>query len=258
MRRARLSLGAALASLVFAGSVAAGEPAPAPASEAPPAPEPEDSPGPNPGSDALEPAVAPADDVPVEVGPGHERFYEPAPIVVVSGPKQRPAEKGVRAERRLAVLGEMGWNSLAGVGANLTYHATPHLSGDLGAGVSATGWKLGMRGRYNLLKSPWTPFAGMGFMATSGFGPTPQNITFDNKNEFAIRVKPSYFVQAVAGIDYTSPRGFTLLMAAGYAWVLNDNLIVVSGAPSEQDQEYLEAIFRSSLVISVGIGYSFK
>jgi hypothetical protein len=257
MMRTRPSLCTALASLAFAGSLAA---QPAPDTEALPAEAPatDSSPGPNPGANALEPAEAPADDVPVEVGPGHERFYEPAPVVVLSGPKQRPAETGVRAERRLAVLGELGWNSLSGFGANLIYHATPHLAGDLGAGASATGWKLGLRARYNLLKSPVTPFAGMGFMATSGFGSAPQNISFDDANEFAIRVKPSYFVQAVLGIDYTSPRGFTMVMTAGYAWVLNDNVVVVSGTPTEQDEKLLEVIFRSSLATSIAIGYSFK
>ena len=164
----------------------------------------------------------------------------------------------MRAERRLAVLGEIGWNSLSGVGANLIYHMTPHFSGDLGAGVSATGWKLGLRGRYNLLKSPWTPFVGIGFMTTSGFGNAPQNITFDDVNEFAIRVKPSYFAQAVLGLDYTSPRGFTMVATAGYAWVMNENVEVVSGTPSEQDKEYLEIIFGSSVVVSLAFGYTFK
>jgi hypothetical protein len=155
----------------------------------------------------------------------------------------------------LALLGEVGWNGIAGFGPTLGFHAIPQLTFELGAGISLTGWKLGLRSRYNLLKGPVTPFIGAGFMGTAGLGELV--IEEEGQPDVTIRVKPSAFIQAAAGVDWTSERGFTLVGAVGYAFLLNDNLDVVAGTPTQEHRQAFDVLFRSGLVLTVGTGYSF-
>ncbi len=178
-------------------------------------------------------------------------------------PDKRPRGP-IRAERKLALLGELGWNSLAGFGALLTYNAHPHLAFDLAGGFSLLGWKGGVRGRYNLLTSNFTPFIGVGFNATSGLG----EITSDPKNDpdpdpqsvpFTIDVKASYLVQYTLGIDFVHRRGFTMLGALGYAQLLNkNNFALVDGQLTDEERKVMNAFFKGGLVISVAFGYSFE
>src|SRR6186713_1386462 len=87
-------------------------------------------------------------------------------LKVPSEPDTRPLLP-IRAQRRLALTGEIGWNGLAGFGPVLTYYPGPHFGLDLGLGFSLLGGKIGLRGRYNFLTSAWTPFLGLGFNATT-------------------------------------------------------------------------------------------
>jgi len=181
------------------------------------------------------------------------------PAVVAVNLPAVQVERAVRRTRRLAVLGEIGWNSLSGWGANLTFHAHPHVSLDLGAGFSVVGNKVGLRARANLLKSPVTPFIGVGGMLASGLGDkdSPQeNIKTENVTVF---VRPSAFAQAVVGVDWTSRGGFTLVAATGYAWLIGGrNWRVASGTPTDEEREAFNVIFGSSPVVSLAMGYSFR
>jgi len=188
-----------------------------------------------------------------------------APVVLVD-PSQKPARLAVgpvRAQRRLALVGEIGWNGIAGFGPNLSFRAHPNLSLDLGAGPSLVGWKVGLRGRYLLLKGPVTPFIGVGAMAASGFGNEP--IEINNKDDDPSRepvnvtVKQSYWLQSVAGVDWVASNGFTLIGSAGWASVLSgDPVTVVTGTPNDDENKALTALFRSSIVATIALGYSFR
>lgn len=166
----------------------------------------------------------------------------------------------IRSRRRLALTGEVGWNGLAGFGAVLGYHIAPHFTTELGGGLSLTGWKAGLRARYNLLTGSVTPFVGVGFMGTSGFGNIKGD--FDDQDasteEVTIRVRPSAFLQAVGGIDWTSRGGFTLVACVGWAHVLNHNLEIVAGNPTPDERRGFDIAFRSGPVITVATGYSFE
>ena len=106
-------------------------------------------------------------------------------------------EEPVRARRQFALTGEAGWNSLAGLGVNFSYHAMPHFSADVGLGFSAMGIKGGIRARGNLLTSALTPFAGVGLLYTSGSLGGDVVVRDENdSNEVTIRLKPSPFLRA--------------------------------------------------------------
>lgn len=233
--------------------------------QSPTAPEPEPEPAP-----ALEhPELpAPADPAPLDQGPDtlpplEEEPVKPRPppapgvnVVSSGGARRQP----IRAERRLALLGELGWNSLAGVGVNVSFHAHPRLTFDLGVGLAAIGGKVGLRARYNFLDSAVTPFIGAGVLAGSGFDAPSSDFAADDENrELNIQLRPSTFLQAVAGVDWTSRSGFTLIGALGYAWLLTaDPVEIITGVPTEEEEKAFDVVFRSSIVISIGIGYSFR
>lgn len=188
------------------------------------------------------------------------------PVVVL----QTPAKPGnrnlrgpVRARRRLALLGEVGWNGIAGFGPMLSYHLDPHVSLDLGAGLSLLGWKVGLRGRYNLLTGPVTPFIGVGMMGAAGFGDSPIPINDNDKDPTRetvnIKILPSAWLQTVGGIDWIAPTGFNLVGAVGYAWLLShDPVQVISGTPNSDEQLGFDIAFRSNVVITLALGYAFR
>jgi len=191
---------------------------------------------------------------------------ESAPQVVVIDPAPkpvRPATGPIRAQRRLAILGEVGWNGIAGFGPNLTYRAHPNISIDLGAGLAFVGWKVGLRARYLMLKGPVTPFIGVGVMAASGLGSEPLDLTDKtqepNRVPLQVKILPSTWLQSTAGVDWVSKSGFTMIGAVGWASVLGDDPVqVTNGTPTHDEQQALTAIFRSSVVMTVAMGYSFR
>jgi hypothetical protein len=91
-------------------------------------------------------------------------------------------------------------------------------------------------------------------------GSPSQDISTDgDDSELNIKIRPCGFVQAVAGVDWTSSGGFTLVGTVGYAFLLGgDNVEIVTGVPSEDEEQAFDALFRSSVVLSLGIGYSFR
>jgi hypothetical protein len=180
------------------------------------------------------------------------------PGVVVETPAPRRA-LSIREQRRLALTGELGWNGLAGFGAIFTYHAGPHFSFDLGTGIAIVGPKFGVRARFNLLKSAVTPFIGVGFMAASGWDSAIDITDPNDENKVNVKISPSAFSQGVAGIDWTSRGGFTLVGTLGYAWLLSsDNVEIVTGEPNPDERRAIDISFRDGPVISIAIGYSLK
>lgn len=237
-------------------------PAPLPPPPAPPAPPPSGGVTTVREPDTAGAAAAPPVDQGPDTLPSLDEEAPPAPAPI-AGPSPAAATPlrpppPIRAQRRIALLGELGWNGLAGFGAIVTYHLHPHVSFDLGAGLAAVGGKLGLRARYNISKKSVTPFLGMGIMGATGFDAPTRDIGSDD-SEINIELKPAAFLQAVAGIDWTSPSGFTLIGAAGYAWlVTGDNVVILTGEPTKEEEEALDAVFRSGVVISVAIGYTFR
>ncbi len=184
-------------------------------------------------------------------------------LAVTPTPDIRP-QLPIRARRKLALLGEIGWNGLSGFGPMLTYHAHPHFSVDLGAGFSLLGGKLGARGRYNFLKAAFTPFLGVGYNYGSGFGQFRTDPSSDpngdqNREPVTIDHGPSHLIQTVVGCDFIHRRGFTMLGTLGYSWLLNkDNYRVLAGELTADEKEGFDIAFKGGLVLGIAIGYAFE
>jgi hypothetical protein len=136
------------------------------------------------------------------------------------------------------------------------------VSVDLGAGLALVGWKVGLRARYLLLKGPVTPFIGIGIMAASGLGSEPIELTDKdeepNREPLNVKILPSTWLQSVVGVDWVASSGFTLIGTVGWASVLSgDPVQVVTGKPTPDEEQAFNAIFRSNIVITIGLGYSF-
>lgn len=229
------------------------EDTPAPPPVPPPPPPPPPPPAPL-------PPIAPAAPLPP---PAPGVAPPPQALPISSRADNRPL-LSIRERRKLALTGEIGWNGLAGFGPVLTYYPDPHLALDLGAGLSLLGWKAGVRGRYDLLKTPWTPFIGVGFNATSGFG----QVTFDpdkdangnpNRDPVTVNLRPSYVLQGVLGFDFIHRHGFAMVGCVGYAWLLNDDTVeILAGEFTHDEKRAIDVIFKSGLVISLAMGYAFE
>lgn len=198
------------------------------------------------------------------VVPGEPAPAPAPPVVVLRAPSRKlPLAAPVRARRRLALLGEVGWNGLAGFGPTLAYHLDPHFSVDLGAGLSLLGWKFGVRARYNFLTGPVTPFIGAGIIGASGFGDSPLSINENDpdptREKVNIKVLPSTWLQTVGGVDWIAPSGFNLIGTLGYAFLATkDPVQLVTGTPNAEERKAFDVLFRSNVVLSVALGYSFR
>ena len=74
----------------------------------------------------------------------------------------------IRAQRKYAVVGELGWNGLVGFGPIFVYHLNPGIAVEGGFGISGIGLKTGVRVRKTFLPNKWSPIAGIGFIHGSG------------------------------------------------------------------------------------------
>lgn len=164
------------------------------------------------------------------------------------------------AERRFSVAGEVGWNGLAGLGPVLSWRFAPHFAADAGVGLAGTGLKGGARLRWNPVAGRWSPVLAAGVMLGSGLPDDPLEMEMVERGvvyRYAYRILPSPFVQAVTGVEYLGPSGFTWLLTVGYARLLRDNLEILSGSPSAMMRDAMRWAYGSGPVISTSFGGSF-
>jgi hypothetical protein len=74
-----------------------------------------------------------------------------------------------------------------------------------------------------------------------------------------VKIKPSFWLQSVAGVDWVASNGFTLIGSAGWAQVLSsDPVEIITGTPTHDEEQALDIVFRSSIVATIALGYSFR
>jgi hypothetical protein len=166
-----------------------------------------------------------------------------------------PIGTDLRSRRPWVVAAEAGWNALPGAGLLVAHRLDANLTLEAGVGYSAEGPKFGLRARYGFFESEWTPFVGVGFLYGTGTG-GPQT-GGAGATAFTYRIVESPFLQLVAGAEYQSEGGFSFALAAGYARLLQENLAVLSGNPSESDLSALRTRTASGPVASISLGYAF-
>jgi len=180
------------------------------------------------------------------------------PETLIEPPPPPPREtdfRPIRARRPFFFGGELGWNGLAGLGVNFSYHPIPYFAIDTGAGLSLTGWRAGARARANFLKGDWTPFVGAGFSYASGSNGQP--VPVQGKNEKAnLHIFKSPFLQLAAGVNYTGAEGFAFTATTGYSLLLRDhNTSFVDGSLAAYDDQKL--VYRGGVIVSFAFGYAF-
>jgi hypothetical protein len=175
---------------------------------------------------------------------------------VVEPPTPPPIDnRPIREKRRFAIGGELGWNGLAGLGANFSFHPIPQLALDTGLGLSLPGLRVGVRARYNFLKGEWTPFLGTGLTYSAGSGGQAIK-TKSGSDEVEMEVLPSPYWQFAGGVNYTGTEGFVFMATTGYALLLEkDNTRYVSG--SEKAFNDISALMDGGVIVSVAFGYAF-
>lgn len=160
-----------------------------------------------------------------------------------------------RERRPFFIGGELGWNGLAGLGVNFSYHPHPNFALDTGAGLSLTGWRASFRARVNALRGEWTPFLGAGFSYATGLG--DQDVELESKGEKAkLRVLPSPFLQGAIGANYTGREGFVFTATTGYSFLLRKHNTEFSSG-SRETYDDTKAIYDGGLILSVAFGYAF-
>jgi hypothetical protein len=166
-----------------------------------------------------------------------------------------PIGADVRSRRPWVIGAEAGWNALPGAGLVVARRLDPRFTLEAGVGLSAVGAKFGLRARYGFLESEWTPFIGLGFLY--GTGLRGQQREGAGGTAFTYRIGESPFLQLVAGAEYQSARGLSFSVAVGYARLLQENLSVSSGSPSEADLSSVRRRTGSGPVASISLGHAF-
>ncbi len=115
-----------------------------------------------------------------------------------SAPPLQVDSRPIRAQRRWAIAGEAGWNGLAGLGANFTFHPSPYLAFDTGLGLGLAGLKAGLRARANFLTSAWTPVLGLGILYESGA--SGAQAVQSRGDSAVIKITASPYEQIVGGV----------------------------------------------------------
>lgn len=182
----------------------------------------------------------------------------PAHAEEVSQTLPAPELKPVRSVRRIALLGELGWNGLAGTGVNVVGNITKNFALDFGGGFGLAGPKLGLRARYNFLDTVVTPYVAAGVTQTfrsSNFVTISDPKTGEAED---FHLAASTAVQGTVGLDYTSRSGFMLLAYAGYSYSVGGSALrAAPAARSSEMERTLATFYGSGAVAGVALGYAF-
>ncbi len=166
----------------------------------------------------------------------------------------------VRRMRTAALSAEVGVNSLAGlVGLKGTWFLTRQVAVDLGLGMSVTGVRPGVYGRYLFSDGTFAPFVYGGVKYGAGSGGEEVEVEDpDTGIPYHLKVKPSPFLDFGLGIDYLAHSGFYLTAGAGWSHLLRTrNHEWVGAEPPSDVDDVATFVLGSGLAFSLGLGYAF-
>jgi len=165
----------------------------------------------------------------------------------------------IREVRSNAITGNIGWNSLTGVGVIYHNYLAKQMGLEVGIGLATTGVKIGGRFSYLFSEKNFSPFVSGGFMYGLGFG----DIEIEYKNEqtgnnFSYTISSSPFAQIGGGIEYMSSKGFLFSGILGYAILLkNSNYDITKGTATNDELTAMNMAIGSGIVIEFTVGYAF-
>ena len=163
----------------------------------------------------------------------------------------------VRELRRFAITGNIGWNSLTGVGVSVNTFATKNIEFDFGLGLASTGFKFGGRFNYVILDHEFSPVAGAGILYGMGLGDNVLEVDGDT-GPIGYTIGSSPYLQLAFGIERLSRKGFFFKLMTGYAILLTDsNYEIKYGNPTPTERDVLDMMMGSGLSIEVSLGYAF-
>ncbi len=175
-----------------------------------------------------------------------------APVAAVDARRS-----SIREQRPFVLRGDLGWNTLAGLGLGVSYAATAHLIVDAGVGYVLSGPKAGARLRWNFTTGALAPFVAVGGIWSAGLA-RPQTINQGHDDEFTFHVGQAAYAQYVVGVDLQDDDRFSYRMEIGWAQDLRArDLRLLSGTPSSADWNEVRTVAAGGLVIGGAIGYAF-
>lgn len=163
----------------------------------------------------------------------------------------------VRELRRFAITGNIGWNSLTGVGVSVNTFATKNIEFDFGLGLASTGFKFGGRFNYVILDHEFSPVAAAGILYGMGLGDNVVEVDGDT-GPIGYTIGSSPYLQLAFGIERLSRKGFFFKLMTGYAILLTDsNYEIKYGSPTPTELDVLDMMMGSGISIEVSLGYAF-
>ncbi|MBW8887845.1 MAG: hypothetical protein JF616_08830 [Fibrobacteres bacterium] len=193
------------------------------------------------------------------------RFVIPFPALICAiaftSANAQTDSTDMRNQRKWAISAEIGMNSLSSlVGPVGTYYAMPSLAIDLGAGLSSSGLRPGLRARYLFTPKDKTSFYG-GLGLKYGLGSGNQEVKVqdsDTKADLKLETKPTTFLDFMLGVEFLANNGFLVISNLGYSQLLSDKPYeITEGVASDKGKKVLDTVFGSGLMLSVSLGKAF-
>ena len=143
----------------------------------------------------------------------------------------------VRTPRKMAVSAELGFNSLASViGVKGTYFVTPQFLMDAGLGLSSSGLRPGIYGRYLFSKAKLTTFVYGGLKCGLGtLGGTETVTDSTTHTDYQLETFVSPYMDYGVGLDYLAHGGFNFSTGLGWSSLLRKHNYQWVGATPPDD-----------------------
>lgn len=179
---------------------------------------------------------------------------------VAAAQTEETANPDLRKPRSTAVSLEMGGNSLSSlVGLKGSFFVRPQVALDVGLGLSGTGLRPGVYGRYLFSRAKFSPFAYGGLKYGLGTGGQSVEIKDPETDaDLEIEIKPSPFLDFGVGVDFMAHNGFYFTGGLGWSQLLSGkNYEYTAGTPSEEAEDLAKFAYGSGLGLFLSLGYAF-
>jgi hypothetical protein len=166
-----------------------------------------------------------------------------------------------RKPKFVAFSTEVGMNSLCSViGPFATVYPNPWMAVDLGAGLSFSGLRPGVRTRFLFSQNKLAYFGGIGLKHGMGSGGRDVEVEdAETREKILIQTQGSTFVDLSLGMDYLRDDGLLFIANAGYSQSLSGNNYSVSNGYTATDRtaRIFDTVYGSGLMLSFSLGKAY-